>query len=132
MLSKKVRTKVDLCAAHKGTHKAAHKGSAQAWRTKPHKPCARGLHKNPIRIKTYTTLMKSAEALSLRACRSGANPPIKSTNPPLNPRGEEFMPPPYPPPRLRLAALLAAAPGEVSPRPLQNRSENPTYFWIDF
>ena len=42
------------------------------------------------------------------------------------------MPPPYPPPRLRLAPPLAVAPGEVAPRPLQNRSKNPSYFWIDF
>ena len=58
--------------------------------------------------------MKPAEALSLRACRPRANPLIKSTNPLLNPRGEGFMPPPYPPPRLRLAQLLAVLPGEVA------------------
>ena len=57
---------------------------------------------------------------------------IKSTNPPLNPRGEGFMPPPYPPPRLRLAVLLADVPGYLAPRPLQNQSKNPSYFWIDF
>ena len=39
------------------------------------------------------------------------------------------MPPPYPPPRLRLAQLLAVAPGEVAPRPLQNRSKNPSYIF---
>ena len=75
---------------------------------------------------------KSAEALSLRACRGRANPPNKSTNPPLNPRGEGFMPPPYPPPRLRLAHLLAAVPGDQAPRPLQNRYKNPSYVQIDF
>ena len=30
------------------------------------------------------------------------------------------MPPPYPPPRLRPARLLAVLPGEVAPKPLQN------------
>ena len=60
---------------------------------------------------------KSAEALSLRACRSpgqAINQLIKSTNPPINPRVGGFMPPPTPPPQLRPAQSLAVLPGEVT------------------
>ena len=42
------------------------------------------------------------------------------------------MPPPYPPPRLRLAQLFAVAPRYLASRPLQNRSKNSSYFWIEF
>jgi len=57
------------------------------------------------------------------ACRSGANPAIESTNPPLNPGGDICLPP-YAPQRLQPAQRLAAAPVYVGRRAFMKLMKN--------